>query len=141
MTRPLRRGVQLLLVVTVLGACSGNGETVPSTAAAQGDLTDLVVSLSEWRFAPANGFITADEPAAIELRNTGTVRHEFAVIDGHVETEADLEDVVILARLAVNAGEVKRLETPALAAGVYEVVCPIPGHIANGMVGTLTVGG
>lgn len=97
--------------------------------------------MSEWRFAPADGAVSAGQPAVIELRNAGTLLHEWTLVSGHVETEEDLDDVEVLANQQVNAGGVERIVIPVLEPGVYEVVCPIPGHIASGMVGTLTVEG
>lgn len=134
--RPLPRLVWPFLIGLFLAACSATtGATTSGQPAA-----DLVVTMNEWRFAPREVVVEVERPAVVELRNSGAVLHEWAVVDGRVTTEADLGGVEVLARLKVNAGDVARLELPALRPGVYDVVCPIPGHIANGMVGTLTVG-
>lgn len=124
-------------LAVVFAACSG---TPASTTTSTQPSADVVVTMSDWRFAPGEVAIAAGTPIVLELRNTGTVLHEWAVIDGTVETEADLPGLQIIARREVNAGGVERLQLPGLDSGVYTIVCPVPGHIANGMVGTLTVG-
>jgi len=131
------RGCLIFLVVLLVG-CSGTSRATTTGAPPS---ADLVVTMSEWRFAPQNGRIAAGAPAILELRNTGTVPHDWTLVDGLVESESDLGDVEIVASLEVNPGGVSQIQVPALEPGVYDVVCAIPGHIANGMLGTLTISG
>lgn len=117
-------------------ACSG---APGSTATSSEVVPDLVVTLSEWRFGPQDAAITSGRRAVVELRNTGTILHEWTLVAERVESEEELAGAEILATQRVNPGAVTRIELQGVPAGVYAVVCPIPGHIASGMVGTLTV--
>jgi len=126
-----------ILLALWLGACSA---TPAATTTSTPPSADVVVTMNEWRFAPGDVNIAPGAAVVVELRNTGTLLHEWAVVDGTVETEADMAGLQIVARLEVNAGGVERLQLAGLDSGVYTIVCPVPGHIANGMVGTLTVG-
>jgi uncharacterized cupredoxin-like copper-binding protein len=116
-------------------ACGADAEVLPNDV----DSVDLVVSMEEWRFDPEAAIVGSGGPATVQLRNTGGVLHEWALIDGRVETESDLRGVTVLASAAVRAGGSVRIDLPVLDPGEYQVVCPIPGHISNGMLGTLTV--
>lgn len=132
----MHRIVVLALAGVLLFAGCSNG--TPTTTAAPRS-ADVVVTMSEWRFSPQDVVVAGTSPAIVELRNVGSVLHEWAVVDGPVTRESELSGVNVLAQLKVNTGGTAQLELPALEPGEYTVVCPIPGHIANGMVGTLTV--
>jgi uncharacterized cupredoxin-like copper-binding protein len=126
----------ILTVAVTLGACS-NGER--STTTSEPQPPDVEVSMTEWRFLPVETVIAAGSETVFEIRNSGEILHEWALVEGYVENERDLDARETVVRLEVQPGAVDRVVVPALQPGTYGVVCPIPGHIANGMVGTLRV--
>jgi len=140
----------LALVVSGCGdddettAASGTGTTTtPADPPANPDTT-LAVSMSEFKFAPANPELARGN-VEITATNKGNTEHELVLLktdkdpsklpkDGNGVSEKD------------SVGEIP--ETPPgqdgshtfnLKPGKYVMVCNIPGHYDAGMYGTLTV--
>ncbi len=109
-----------LVAILALATTACGGSAAPSGGAA------LRVTLSEFKFTPDRWEVSAGAPVKLELKNAGTVEHDFAV-----------EQVAM--KVHAPAGRTVEKTVGALAAGTYQVLCSIPGHKEAGMVGTLTV--
>ncbi len=109
-----------LVAILALGMTACGGSAAPSGGAA------LRVTLSEFKFAPDRWEVPAGTPVKLELKNGGTVEHDFVVEKANVKVSAP-------------AGRTVEKTVGALTAGTYQVLCSIPGHKESGMVGTLTV--
>ena len=121
--KPSGRRIALLLAAVLLAACGGRGQpggTVPPPPG-----TTLTVEESEFRIVPQD---LAARPGRLtfQIRNVGTVEHNFVVEGTAVKVES------------IQPGETQTA-TVDLAAGTYRMVCTIPGHEEAGMVGTLKV--
>lgn len=121
----------------VLAACSsGSAPPTQSTSPAAGTTT---IDLSDFRFAPAAVTIQAGTTAEINLRNSGSVLHNWTVLTDEITTETDFEESMVLFTAEAVAGAQNRLTFESPPAGVYQVICTIPTHFGLGMVGSLTV--
>ena len=118
----------LALSFPFAAGCGGNenggGESGGASAAGQ----SIQVAAIDFRFHPAD--IKVDPGAlSIELRNDGQAPHAIEVEGNGVEEESE----------TIGPGESTTLDLD-LDEGTYEFYCPVDGHKARGMVGTLTVG-
>ena len=110
--------------------------------------TEIEASMEEFHFTPAEWTVPAGEEVTIELRNEGTVEHEWVILQQVVtitaetdlpETEEELLADFVYWEDEVEPGESKTVTFTAPEAGTYQVICAIEGHFTGGMVGTLTV--
>lgn len=142
----------LLLVALVLGmsvvlaACGADAPTaVPAPAAttapaaaeptattASGGSTSagaaVAVTLSEWSIDPKTIDVSAGK-VTFNVTNKGKFPHNFAVVSNGTE---------VMKTANIPGGGTATLEMD-LTAGSFQTICDIPGHKAQGMVGTLTV--
>jgi plastocyanin len=83
------------------------------------------VSMVEYAFAPT---AAAAEPGQdLAITNDGAISHSYLIVDLAKGTE-------------VAPGEEGALTIPDDAtAGTYRVICDLPGHVEEGMVGTLEI--
>lgn len=88
--------------------------------------------------------VSAGAEVTLNMTNTGTVEHEFAILKKgeHVTPpfgDKD-EDKIFWELDGVDAGETKSdTFTAPTEPGEYDIICGIPGHIELGMVATLIV--
>lgn len=121
------RGVFLAtatILALVLGACAAPaGQT---GAAPAGGAKEIKVTASEFKFSPSAVDVPAGVPIKLELKNIGTVEHDF---------------VVDALKVKVQAGAAKTVSQTIgpLAAGTYDVYCAVPGHKEAGMIGKVVV--
>ena len=129
--------VSLLIVVAmlatlVLAACSGSGS---------GGST-LSVTLNEFSFTPNSWTVNAGQQVTINLKNSGTVTHDFTIMKTPISgsfTDADKANEVWASPM-VAAGQSQTVTfTAPSTPGTYQVVCTESGHFEAGMTGTLTV--
>ena len=107
-----------LVLASVLSACSASASSNPSN--------DHAITLSDFKFAPANPALTSGQPVRLSVKNTGSVEHDVTIAAANVH-------------LAVKPGQTMTKEIASLAAGTYDIVCSIAGHKEAGMVAKLTV--
>ena len=107
------------------GDDSGGGTT---TTAAAG--TPVTMSLVDFALEPKTVQLDAAGTYTFEVTNDGQTQHALEIEGNGVEEETDTLD-------PGDSGEV----TVELTAGEYELYCPIDGHRAQGMEGTLVVAG
>lgn len=116
------------------------------TLAACGSSSDNVtisVDMKEFTFNPAEVTVPAGAEVTLELVNSGTLEHEWDIIQlgRKVEApfdEADEEQVYWKKELQAGMEETLTFTAPS-EPGEYELVCGTPGHLEAGMVGTLIV--
>ena len=104
------------LVVAVRGPQAGAETTVR---------TEAQIDLSE--FSITGDLVVPVGEVSLRVTNRGTVAHNLTVTDGPATPD-------------LNSGESSVLNLGALEAGVYELICAIPGHESSGMTAFLTVG-
>lgn len=121
------RGIVVLgaaaVLAVVLVACGGQK---PQASGGQtgGGSTAIAIEATEFQFSPKEVSASAGTKL-IELRNKGSVEHDFVV------------DALGI-KVHTGPGQVQS-SSVELKPGKYEFYCSIPGHKEAGMVGTLTV--
>ncbi len=115
-----------------------------------GASTGISVTMEEFKFTPTSWSIAANEEISVSLKNSGSVDHEWVILQPGVtiSSEADLPETEeeLLADFVywedeVEPGDSKTLTFTAPAAGEYQIICAIDDHFDAGMNGTLTVEG
>lgn len=87
---------------------------------------EVTVVATEFAFDPL--MITARGAVNITLVNQGSLFHDLTI-------------PALGVRVVARPGEQSTVGLSGVAAGVYEIVCSVPGHADAGMVGTLEVTG
>lgn len=134
----MRLGVVLLACVALLGACGDDdaattGDVPAENTPAEPEVEpEVTVRLTEFALDPANADAGEAGLIEIEVVNAGDAPHSLAVATpaGPVELDGRLEPGS-RQTLAVD------LDTP----GSYDWYCPLDGHRARGMEGSITVTG
>jgi uncharacterized cupredoxin-like copper-binding protein len=115
-----------------------------------GSSTEISATMEEFEFTPTSWSVAANEEITVNLENTGSVEHEWVILQPGVtiESEADLPETEeeLLADFVywedeVEPGDSKTLTFTAPAAGTYQIICAIEDHFDAGMEATLTVEG
>jgi uncharacterized cupredoxin-like copper-binding protein len=127
----------LLTGVTLTTACGAAAATgrpaagvaIPAPAPATGTQPVTVTVGNSMHFAPASLIVRAGQPVELTLRNGGGMPHDFALSEG-VSSPVKIE-----AQGGRTARGTFTIDTP----GTYAFVCTVPGHLAAGMKGTITV--
>ena len=125
------RYVLIPIALLALAGCGGDGDDSGSgttTSAAAG--TPVTMSLVDFALEPETVQLDAPGTYTFNVTNDGQTQHALEIEGNGVEEETDTLG-------PGDSGEV----TVELAAGEYELYCPIGGHRANGMEGTLVVAG
>ncbi len=135
-----------VVLIAFSAACSDSSPAPTATATTAATTTEpagsaVVIAMSEWRFGPAAVNLAAGTEVTVELRNDGALLHEWALLSAEIADEGGFGDELVIVRRAVNAGAIDTVTFTVPAAGTYQFVCPIPGHFAQGMEGTLTATG
>ena len=122
----------LPIAVLALAGCGGDGDDsgggTTTSAAAAG--TPVTMSLVDFALEPKTVQLDAAGTYTFMVTNDGQTTHALEIEGNGVEEETDTLS-------PGDSGEV----TVELSAGEYELYCPIDGHRANGMEGTLAVAG
>jgi uncharacterized cupredoxin-like copper-binding protein len=101
------------------------------------------VEMNEFAFKPNTFTVAAGAPVTLNLKNSGTLEHSFIIMqqgkDASVPfNEDDTANVFWEQKLPAQETNTFQFTAPT-EPGTYEVVCGIPGHLEQGMKGTLTV--
>ena len=144
--RPVHFVLSVAAIVSLLGCGSGGGATSAPSAASSSGATQVAAEEKEFSIGLDKTSVPSGN-TTFNIRNTGTVVHEFVVVDtdtaagelpqanGEVD-EDQLQVVDEVEDLAVNATSSL---TVNLASGHYAIICNVPGHYAGGMHVDLTV--
>jgi uncharacterized cupredoxin-like copper-binding protein len=130
----VHRLLVLLPASLLLAACGGSSSGSSQGSQASGSVLQTIqVSEKEYSFNP--GSITLSKPGtyAFEVTNNGTITHAFTVEQSGGGGEAETGDI--------SPGSHKTVKFTFEAGKHYEMYCPIDGHKAEGMAGTISVGG
>ncbi len=115
----------------LLTACGGGGATIN-------------VTITDFAYSPNTFTVPAGAKVTLHATNKGAVEHEFAIMklgtsvappfgdkdEGNIYWELD----------EIQAGSTKSdTFTAPTEPGTYEIVCGLPNHIEQGMVGQLVV--
>jgi iron uptake system component EfeO len=115
-----------IVLAAIIAACSSAGAT---PTGGLGSTTNAInVTATEFKFDPSTIAVQAGK-VTFHVRNAGTQEHEFEIFKGD-QAVAEVEGLV--------PGIEKDLSAD-LAAGTYTYECRLPGHLEQGMKGTLTV--
>jgi uncharacterized cupredoxin-like copper-binding protein len=124
--------VLIPIAVLALAGCGGDGDDsaggTTTSAAAAG--TPVTMSLVDFALEPKTVQLDAPGTYTFKVTNDGQTQHALEIEGDGVEEETD----------TLGPGESGEV-TVELAAGEYELYCPVDGHRANGMEGTLVVAG
>jgi uncharacterized cupredoxin-like copper-binding protein len=122
----------IAVLTLALAGCGGDGDDsaggTTTSAAATG--TPVTMSLVDFALEPKTVQLDSAGTYTFMVTNDGQTTHALEIEGNGVEEETDTLS-------PGDSGEV----TVELAAGEYELYCPIDGHRAQGMEGTLVVAG
>ena len=132
-----------ILALLVLAACGGGGET--ESAAPQPTTLDWTFS-SEFDFAPETAAVKAGSSVTVNLDNSGSgMSHSWILVPSDLSENATPEEIEAASISPMsNSGEVAAGDKTSFtfvapAAGQYQYVCSIAGHLVGGMAGNLIV--
>lgn len=110
------------------------------------DAEAVVVTLSEFRFAPAQVVFRQGVPYRLSLRNTGQRSHTFvsegffkAIAAGRLVSSGTVTTQPYVVSIEVPTGAVKELYFVAVRKGTYDLQCTVFLHETFGMEGTITI--
>jgi uncharacterized cupredoxin-like copper-binding protein len=139
------RGLLILVpAVLLLAACGGSSNSSSSgnnsggnEGSASGGAVAQTIQISEKEYSLTPSTITVPKPGtyAFEVTNKGTITHAFNIeaSGGGDSNEAEAGDI--------SPGSSKTVKFTLSAGHRYEMYCPVDGHKAEGMAGTISVGG
>ncbi|HEX4735501.1 MAG TPA: cupredoxin domain-containing protein [Thermoleophilaceae bacterium] len=134
----MRGAFVIFLVTVVVAGCGDDAATTTTAAPAETapavakPAKQLVVHETEFRLDPARVPGGDVGLVSIKIVNDGKVAHALAVDGPNGEVELDGR---------VEPGATATLEADLDKPGTYTMYCPLDGHRAKGMSGTITVGG
>jgi uncharacterized cupredoxin-like copper-binding protein len=115
-----------IALTAVMAACSSS--TPPPSGGVGGTGNVINVQAADFRFDPST-ITTAAGKVTFHVKNAGANEYEFEIFRAD-QAVAEIEGLV--------PGLEKDL-TVELPAGDYRIECRLPGHLEQGMKGTLTV--
>lgn len=154
--RPILTLALILIALPALahGPEKNDGKAYDGHAAALGEPGDpkakartIIVTMNDnMRFSPASITAAKGETIRFQVKNTGSLRHEFQlgtleellahakVMEQHPDMEHDDPNAV-----TVEPGQTRTLVWKFTKAGRFDFACLIPGHYQGGMKGNITV--
>jgi plastocyanin len=112
----------------LLAGCGGSSN---SSSVASGNVMQTVqISEKEFSLTPSTVTLSKTGTYAFRITNNGTITHALEIEGNGVEEKSG----------DIQAGSSVTLTATFGRNGSYEIYCPIDGHKAQGMRGTLTVG-
>jgi uncharacterized cupredoxin-like copper-binding protein len=116
------------LTLLLAGCGGGDEENGEEAAGAEGE--KIVLTGRDFEFDPSTVTIDSAGTYTFELKNEGGTIHALEIEGNGAEEETP----------EIGPGEEAEV-TIDLSAGEYEFYCPVDGHRAQGMEGTITVSG
>ena len=131
----MRRIAVLLPAVLVLAACGGGSpSTAPGGAStASGGTALQTIQISEKEFSLSPGIVSLPKAGtyAFKVTNNGTVPNALEIKGNGVAQKTG----------SIAPGSSATLSVKLSKTGSYDMYCPIDGHRAQGMKGSISVGG
>ena len=127
----MRRIALLVGACLALAGCGGGGKSNASPASGAAPRQTVTLSEAEFSITPNSVNISRAGTVAVKVRNMGHVTHALEVEGNGVEEKSG----------SIQPGQSATLTVKFAKTGSYEMYCPIDGHKAKGMKGTITVGG
>jgi uncharacterized cupredoxin-like copper-binding protein len=123
-------GFAAIIAVAGCGSSSSNSSSGASSSASSSAASQLSLTETEFKISPATANVASPGKVTINVKNAGGVTHAFTVVtpSGKVRTPT------------ISPGGSATLTVDLSKPGKYVFYCPIDGHRASGMVGTLVVG-
>jgi uncharacterized cupredoxin-like copper-binding protein len=130
----MRRLLLLLPAALPLAACGGGYGGGGNNSAGSGSVLQTI-QISEKEYSITPGAVTLSKAGnyAFAVTNKGTITHAFTIEAGEGGKEVESGDI--------QPGSHKTVKYTFAAGKSYEMYCPIDGHRAQGMAGTIKVGG
>jgi uncharacterized cupredoxin-like copper-binding protein len=144
-TKMLKRISIVFLIPIFIGACaqSATSTSTGDTSAEAGSGPVLTVSMTEFKFTPNTYSVPAGSQVTLQLSNDGRANHNWVLMEFGYTAEAPFnseDETHELFAFVLKPGENDTFTfTAPSEPGDYQVVCSFPGHLAQGMKGTLTV--
>ncbi len=138
----------VIVIIVVIGAVYYYETTLTPPAGSSTPLTLYVgeISSSEYGFGNTASSLTSNPGPTITLsagqtytmtvHNVGSMQHSWATVDAKSTTANVLWNA---ATSGINPGSGGQVTFTAGSAGSYFYICQIPGHVALGLWGTVTV--
>jgi uncharacterized cupredoxin-like copper-binding protein len=127
----MRLVVLLVPAAALLAGCGGSSNSSSSSKPSSGPVMQTIqVSEKEYSLTPSSVTVSKPGTYAFHVTNKGTITHGFEVEGNGIEQKAS----------DISAGSSTTLKVSFSKTGSYEIYCPIDGHKAQGMKGTLTIG-
>ena len=116
------------LALAMFGLRSGSASGATGTAASSSASATVDVTLSEFKISPQMISLPLTG-GTIRITNNGSMAHNFSV----PQLGLKVGDI--------NPGATAELKVGPVAAGMYDALCEIAGHAANGMKASVMIGG
>ena len=127
----MRLVVLLVPAAALLAGCGGSSNSSSSSKPSSGPVLQTVqISETEYSLTPSSVTVSKSGTYAVHVTNNGTITHAFEVEGNGVEEKTS----------DIPAGSSTTLKVAFSKNGSYEIYCPVDGHKAEGMKGTLTIG-
>jgi uncharacterized cupredoxin-like copper-binding protein len=124
-------GFIIVMAALVLSACGG-----PKKA-------EYSVEMKDFSFTPDTATVPAGGEVTLNLKNSGTLEHEYVIIKKGQEVTLPFDDddeAKVYWEHELAAGESATVTyTAPTEPGEYTVVCGTPGHLEQHMMGKLIV--
>jgi uncharacterized cupredoxin-like copper-binding protein len=134
----MKRLLALFPLALLAAACGGNSSSSEggstNSEAGGSALQTIQLSEKEYSFNPSSINVPKPGTYAFTVSNRGTITHAFVIEQSGSEgSEVKSGDIA--------PGSQKTVKFTFEAGKRYEMYCPIDGHKAEGMAGTISVGG
>jgi plastocyanin len=126
----MSRIVFLMPAALFLAACGGGGSSssgAPSSAVGQ----TIKISEKEFSLSPSTVRLAKSGTYEFQVTNDGAITHAFEIEENGVEEKTG----------DIAPGSAMTLRVTLSKTGSYDMYCPIDGHRAQGMKGSVAVGG
>jgi uncharacterized cupredoxin-like copper-binding protein len=123
----------LLPLAALLTACGGGYGGGSKSASSGGSvLRTIQISEQEYSLNPSTVSVAKPGTYSFEVTNKGKITHAFTIEASGGGNEVESGDI--------QPGSHKTVKYTFKAGTSYEMYCPIDGHKAQGMAGTISVG-
>ncbi len=133
----MRKAAFLLPLCVALAGCGGgyssssSGNSGATTAAAAASPRTVSISEAEFMLSPGTVSLATPGKVTFDVKNTGKLTHALEIEGNGVEAKTG----------SIAPGEAASITVTLPKNGKYELYCPIDGHRAKGMEGSVHVGG